>query len=425
MTREQILNLIEQRPIEIGHWVGFDLLDDLQNDWLRNFLFRKDDQTLLAHRNSYKSTTVSLFFALYVLLRPYENIIYLRKTDADVQEIARQTARMLHSGAFQKMSETLWGVPLIIGRETGTEIDTNLNLSPRGASQLLGLGLGSSITGKHSTTIVTDDITNVLDRVSAAERERTKLAYAELQNIRSKGGRIINCGTPWHKADCISIMPNVRKFDCYSTGIFTPEELQAKRDAMSKSLFAANYELRHIADGNALFDDAQIDGDVEKLFDGYGHIDAAYGGGDDVAFTIMKRNTDGTYTAFGKLWKEAHVENCLTEIYNLWEGYRCGTVFSERNADKGYLAKSLQGLEIPAQTYHEQQNKYVKISTHLKKAWKKIHWIPETDPEYLVQITDYTEQAAHDDAPDSAASLCRILVSKQPATTADYLRGGL
>ena len=188
MTREQILNLIEQRPIEIGHWVGFDLLDDLQNDWLRNFLFRKDDQTLLAHRNSYKSTTVSLFFALYVLLRPYENIIYLRKTDADVQEIARQTARMLHSGAFQKMSETLWGVPLIIGRETGTEIDTNLNLSPRGASQLLGLGLGSSITGKHSTTIVTDDITNVLDRVSAAERERTKLAYAELQNIRSKGG---------------------------------------------------------------------------------------------------------------------------------------------------------------------------------------------------------------------------------------------
>ena len=272
MTREQILNLIEQRPIEIGHWVGFDLLDDLQNDWLKNFLFRKDDQTLLAHRNSYKSTTVSLFFALYVLLRPYENTIYLRKTDADVQEIARQTARMLHSGAFQKMSETLWGVPLIVGRETGTEIDTNLNLSPRGASQLLGMGLGSSITGKHSTTILTDDIVTALDRVSAAERERTKLAYAELQNIRSKGGRIINCGTPWHKADCISIMPNVRKFDCYSTGIFTPEELQAKRDAMSKSLFAANYELRHIADGNALFDDAQMDGDVEKLFDGYGHI---------------------------------------------------------------------------------------------------------------------------------------------------------
>jgi predicted phage terminase large subunit-like protein len=323
------------------------------------------------------------------------------------------------------MSEILWGVPLIVGRETGTEIDTNLNLSPRGANQMLGMGLGSSITGKHSTTIVTDDIVTALDRVSAAERERTKLAYAELQNIRSKGGRIINCGTPWHKADCISIMPNVRKFDCYSTGIFTPEELQAKRDAMSKSLFAANYELRHIADGSALFDDAQMDGDVEKLFNGFGHIDAAYGGGDDVAFTIMKHNTDGTYTAFGKLWKEAHVENCLTEIYNLWEGYRCGTVFSERNADKGYLAKSLQGLEVPAQTYHEQQNKYVKISTHLKKAWKKIHWIPETDPEYLVQITDYTEQAAHDDAPDSAASLIRIFEGKNPATTADYLRGGL
>ena len=77
MTREQLLNLIKERPIEIGHWCGFDKLDDLQNDWLRNFLFRTDDQTLLAHRNSYKTTTLSLFFSLFLLLRPEDNIIYL------------------------------------------------------------------------------------------------------------------------------------------------------------------------------------------------------------------------------------------------------------------------------------------------------------------------------------------------------------
>ena len=425
MTREQILNLIKTRPIEVGHWVGFDKLDDLQNDWLRNFLFRSDDQTLLAHRNSYKTTTLSLFFSLFLLLKPEENIIYLRKTDSDVAEIARQTARMLHTGAFQRMSDIIWGVPLIVGKETGTEIDTSLNRSPRGASQLLGLGLGSSITGKHSNLICTDDIVNTLDRVSVAERERTKLAYAELQNIKNKGGRLINCGTPWHRDDAISKMPNVRIFDCYSTGIFTKEELQQKRDSMSPSLFAANYELRHIADGSALFTDADLTGDPDAIYDGLGHIDAAYGGGDSVAFTIMKQALDGTITAYGKIWPEAHVQNCLPEILGLWEHYRCGTIFCEDNGDKGYLARDLDDLDIPASTYHESQNKHLKISTYLKKAWKNIKWIPETDPDYLLQITDYTEQAAHDDAPDSAASLVRQMKNQVTVNTGGYLAGGI
>lgn len=425
MTREQILNLIKTCPIEVGHWVGFDKLDDLQNDWLRNFLFRSDDQTLLAHRNSYKTTTLSLFFSLFLLLKPEENIIYLRKTDSDVAEIARQTARMLHTGAFQRMSDIIWGVPLIVGKETGTEIDTSLNRSPRGASQLLGLGLGSSITGKHSNLICTDDIVNTLDRVSVAERERTKLAYAELQNIKNKGGRLINCGTPWHRDDAISKMPNVRIFDCYSTGIFTKEELQQKRDSMSPSLFAANYELRHIADGSALFTDADLTGDPEAIYDGLGHIDAAYGGGDSVAFTIMKQALDGTITAYGKIWPEAHVQNCLPEILGLWEHYRCGTIFCEDNGDKGYLARDLDDLDIPASTYHESQNKHLKISTYLKKVWKQIKWIPETDPDYLLQITDYTEQAAHDDAPDSAASLVRQMKNQVTVNTGGYLAGGI
>ena len=425
MERQQILNLIKERPIEIGHWVGFDKLDDLQNRWLRAFLFEDKDKTLLAHRNSYKTTTLSLFFALWIMLRPMQNIIYLRKTDSDVAEICKQTQRMLNSGAFYRMSETIWDVPLIVTKATSTEIDTNLNKSPRGASQLLGLGIGSSITGKHSDIVCTDDICNILDRVSRAERERTKLAYAELQNIRNRGGRMLNCGTPWSKDDCISIMPNVERFDCYSTGIFTPEELQQKRDSMSPSLFAANYELRHIADGNALFSDALLDGDEWKLYNGLGHIDAGYDGSDGTAFTILKRQKDGSYVGFGKLWPEAHVDNCMIDVYNLWESYRCGTVYTEKNADKGYLAKNLNGLDIPAETYHEKQNKHLKISTILKKNWKKIHWIPETDPEYLLQITEYSgEQSPHDDAPDSAASLIRIFENKPTANTADYLKGG-
>ena len=194
---------------------------------------------------------------------------------------------------------------------------------------------------------------------------------------------------------------------------------------MSPSLFAANYELRHIADGSALFTDADLTGDPEAIYDGLGHIDAAYGGGDSVAFTIMKQGLDGTITAYGRIWPEAHVQNCLPEILGLWEHYRCGTIFCEDNGDKGYLARDLDDLDIPASTYHESQNKHLKISTYLKKAWKSIKWVPETDPDYLLQITDYTEQAQHDDAPDSAASLVRQMKNQVTVNTGGYLAGGI
>ena len=62
---------------------------------------------------------------------------------------------------------------------------------------------------------------------------------------------------------------------------------------------------------NALFTDADLTGDPEAIYDGLGHIDAAYGGGDSVAFTIMKQGLDGTITAYGRIWPEAHVQNCL------------------------------------------------------------------------------------------------------------------
>jgi hypothetical protein len=59
--------------------------------------------------------------------------------------------------------------------------------------------------------------------------------------------------------------------------------------------------------------------------------------------------------------------------------------------------------------YPENMNKYLKISTYLYKHWPNIVWIEGTDPEYLNQIMDYTEDAAHDDAPDGAACIARLL----------------
>jgi hypothetical protein len=60
-----------------------------------------------------------------------------------------------------------------------------------------------------------------------------------------------------------------------------------------------------------------------------------------------------------------------------------------------------------AETYHESMNKYIKIATYLKANWQNVHWLEETDSEYLNEILDYTQDAEHDDSPDSAACLIR------------------
>lgn len=68
---------------------------------------------------------------------------------------------------------------------------------------------------------------------------------------------------------------------------------------------------------------------------------------------------------------------------------------------------------MKAVTYHEYENKNLKISTYLRKWWGNIVWLEGTDEEYINQIMDYTEDAEHDDAPDSASVMCRMLDKKR------------
>ena len=420
--KQEILDLLWNEPYKIGHWVGFKDLTTLHNEWLRSFLYVNDDQTLLAHRGSYKTTDLSLFLALHTVEKPNENVMFFRKTDDDVTEVITQSQKILKSGAMKEIVRQLYGTELELLKENTSEIHTNLCTSTRGVSQVVGLGIGTSITGKHADIVVTDDIVNIKDRISKAERDKTKIQYMELQNICNRGGRFINTGTPWHKEDAISIMPNVIKYDCYSTGLIKRDKLEELRHSMSDSLFAANYELKHIADKDAMFKEPIFTADETLIYDGFAHIDAAYDGEDGTAFTIFKKYEDGKIIGFGKRW-DKHVDDCIEQIKMYHNRFRAGTIECEDNADKGYLRKELKGMGLPVHGYHESMNKFVKISTYLRKNWKNIIWLEETDPEYINEILDYSETAEHDDSPDSAASLLRKMDGKSKLNRG--IRGGI
>lgn len=400
------LDLLINNPIELGHWLGFRDLTNLHNDWLKKLLYGKDDWTLQAHRGSYKTTVVSLAFAIHILLYPNKNVIFIRKTDNDVVEIMTQVKKIIESPHYQYICKCIYGRECHLIKANNNEITTDLQDSTRGSVQLLGIGIGGSLTGKHADWVHTDDIVNLKDRISEAERKFTKSVYMELQNVKNRGGRITNTGTPWHKEDCFELMPKAETYDCYQTNLISSDDLNKIRKNMTPSLFSANYELKHIADDNALFKvSPNYFDNSELLIGGKSHIDASYGGEDGSAFTIFNKIGDKIYV-YGKL-KQMHIDRCLNEYITWHKYFKCGSIFCELNGDKGYLAKEINKLGIPTITYQERMNKYIKISTYLRGSWDNIYFYKDTDNEYIQQIMDYNEDASHDDAPDSLASILR------------------
>lgn len=411
MTRQQAIDFLITKPYKFGHLVGFDRLTELHNGWMIEMIRGRKDGTLQSHRGSYKTTCDSVAFAILIVLLPNKRILFMRKTDNDVKEIISQVKRILRSPQMAYFVQCIYGVNLVLTVDNAFEIKTNLTTDPKGTPQLLGMGIGGSLTGKHFDLIFTDDIVNVEDRVSKAERDRTKTVYQELQNVKNRSGRIFNTGTPWHPDDAFTLMPAPKVYDCYSTGLMTAQEIEEIRGKMTASLFAANYELRHIAAEDVIFTNPVTGADRALAEQGVAHIDAAYGGEDYTAFTIC-RKADGKYYVFGKLWRK-HVDDCEPEILLLRESLNAGKIYVEDNGDKGYLAKQLRRQGERAVSYHETMNKFLKITTYLKAAWSDVVFVEGTDVEYIRQITDYNENAEHDDAPDSLASIIREVFQRR------------
>lgn len=405
IDRKNAVEFLVTKPYKLGHMLGFTKLTELHNDWIIKMIKSQSDETLQAHRGSYKTTCVSIALAIIMVLFPNKRIMFMRKTDTDVKEIVKQVQNILTDPHFQVFVLSIYNVQCKLTVASATEVSTNLTTIVKGSAQLIGMGVGSSLTGKHFDIIFTDDIVNVQDRISKAERDHTKIIYQELQNIKNRGGRIFNTGTPWHKDDAFTLMPEPERYDCYQTGLISDEELATIKSSMLSSLFAANYELRHVASEDVIFDDPQTGADPYLVENGVAHIDAAYGGEDFTAFTVVNKH-EGKFYVFGKCWRK-HVDDVEDECIKYYKQFMCGRLFNETNGDKGYLNKSLKAKGVRSVPYHEDMNKFLKITSYLKAVWKNVVFVAGTDPEYINQICDYNENAEHDDCPDSLASLIR------------------
>ena len=408
ITQKQAIEFLRDRPVKYAHLLGFDKLTDIHNGWIREMVLGKEDYTLEGHRGSYKTTCVSFGIAETMILLPSLRSLFMRKTDDDVKEIINQVRKILEAPQTQVLINAIYGVNLKLIVSNATELSSNLIVDAKGTSQLVAISANSNLTGRHFDRIFDDDIINVKDRISKAEREHTKMVYQELRNVLNRGGKMVNTLTPWHKDDASSLMAKPHLYTWRDTGLISEEEIEKIRQQMSPSLFSANYELKHIASEDVIFTDAQTDADITNVVNAsFCHIDASYGGEDYTAFTIVKKK-DGKYYVYGKIWQKA-VDEVMEKIIYDRQRLLAGKIYCEDNGDKGYLAKALREKGERVVTYHESMNKYIKIVTHLKGDWSNVVFVQGTDAEYIDQILEYNEFAEHDDAPDSLACMMRLL----------------
>jgi hypothetical protein len=416
MDSEQLIRDLKSSPDRFLRLMGFVRKSPTYREWMREMVFGKEDATIQAFRGSGKTTCVSGALTELIFLYPNLKIAFMRKTDSDVKEVMAQVRKMLQAEETRAITSMIWGVPVELTTSTQGEISTNLTNDPRGSAQLTGMGINGSLTGKHYDIIFTDDIVNLKDRISRAEREHTKSVYMELQNIKNRGGRIVNTGTPWHVDDAFSLMPSPRKWDYRSMPeVMTEEQAKKVKERMTPSLWCANYELRFIPSDDVIFTDPKTGADISMVMQGQCHVDAAYYGEDFTAFTAMNVH-DGKRYVYGRMWRK-HVQDVTEQIVEEYKRLKLGKMYMEKNADKGYAARDLRKLGVRTVEYSETQNKFLKIVTYLKGAWPDIIFCEGTDESYINQIADFTEDAEHEDSADSLASLIQRAHFPKPYTS--------
>ena len=251
------------------------------------------------------------------------------------------------------------------------------------------------------------------DEVTTWSQDVFDMLKSRLRCPHSKFDGTCNPDSPqhWFKKTFLDTDADIYRqtYTLYDNPFLTPEFVHNLEKEYAGSVLFDRYILgKWAASEGALFTTyPQFTNDPRYLYDGIAHVDAAYGGSDGTAFTCGRRIGDTIYL-YGRLW-QAHVDTVMGAISTEARRLRCSPVYMETNADKGYLGREFRRMGDMTRMYQEHQNKFFKIATNLRKWWPNIVFLEGTDKAYIEQIMSYTETAEHDDAPDSAACICRTL----------------
>lgn len=402
-----------QNPHKLGWFLGFDKLTEIHSVWIKNFWTNQDDYILQALRNSYKTTSVIITGYIWFSLQyPDIPVLLIREEATNAQNTLRTISKLLQSEEmgyiYSQCYPGLNDFKLVRDNADSLILPTKTKITVEGSIDCIGAG--GALVGRHYPRIVADDLITINDRISKAIREKKKLLIQELENIKTADGVMSMAGTPWHKDDGFRLFKDAGiEIDQYPLGTIdikelTPERIERIKSKMSRSLFDANYRLKHTTDREKMFDNALFT-EFKQGHPVKWHVDPAYSGKDTTAISTLYLDGDDIVVK-GWVRDESIINDC-DHVSKLIKSVSGTSGVVENNKDEGYTEKELAKRLPSVSGYHERQNKHYKIQQYLKANWNNIKFAKGCDPDYVNQILDYQEGEEPDDAPDSLASLLR------------------
>lgn len=418
------VNLWDQ-PHVLGHILGYEDLTEKHGEWIKEVWTAKKDVWKLAHRGSFKTTSISIVGPIwYHIFQPEDSILLTRKTFSNACDTLDEMAGHYRGGRVREIYRKIRNIPYFkLKQDKRGRVVLPTKTKPTKEGSVDCAGIDASVTGSHYPRQLNDDINTIKDKVSKAEREKTRLYYEEQKNLRNPGGTIAVVGTMWHKEDINHIKTgntwrerkelSKHPIGTLNIGGFTPDYMRQLQTEMTAAMYACNYDLRIISDQDRKFSDPKYVKWPEQV-ETTGWLDPAYEGECTTALTLIGSWRREWY-AVGFVWNK-DATKMGKEIADYLKMWKCGTCYVDSVGDKGYAAKEL-GEYHPAVTAKskEPENKHIKIVTHAVANWHRLNWADnESCPdieyqEYMAQVLDYQENEKPNDAPDSLASLCREL----------------
>lgn len=444
-TKEDVDNIIRY-PHLLAHLVGYDDARLFHSEWIHHIWLKREKKidSLMCHRGSYKSSVGIVSGMVWrLLVEPDSTIILTRSTFTEAAEGIAAVAKIMKRPEIRELFRFVHGeYPDFKQEKLGdARVDFSFHTATDVAPNLLGLGLTSPWTGKHADIVVTDDISNMQSKISKAKRDLDVRVFREIvANIVNRDGFVRVIGTPWTSPqqnglesilggfdpdDPKAGLAPPKKYYIEDTKLIDNVKLEEIRASTTPQEFSANYLLQFTSADDAIFSDPTYieEWDSNNCERPRAQIDAAYGGEDTTALTIMARRRDKPIIqTVGFLWPQS-VFDVLDEIEEKLHFYKCMKIAVEENADKGWLTKELKKKAFSVIPYHESTKKEVKIATYGLEVWEEIRFVEsDTDPKYMSQLVDWTPIAKnnHDDAADSMSSLVRQFYSKKAAKQARW-----
>lgn len=302
----------------------------------------------------------------------------------------------------------------------------------------IGSGVGGGITGAGAHLAVIDDpVKDYEEAVSPVIQDKIWDWYRSVLHTRlypasavvvimtrwvsdDLAGRLIEQdgldthGGKWHLVKLPVLLENGESLwpEMYSL-----KEIQGIREAVGEKIFSALYQQEPVDTAFRLFGDpifGEVPEDKKRSVKEIAYLDPAFGGDDYSALAIgciirgEKPEDSLAYVTGGYIW-QGQIDVTYDRVEKLCKAHNVAKIVIEGNQAQKIIAYELRRRGFLVDIVTNSANKHLRIVNEVKVNWQNIRFTTAVEEKFLRQVTDYSELAEHDDAPDALSGLVKAL----------------